>query len=122
VPFEIGEPEMATHEPMPMHSIPFSARTAYDADYPHWGPYKAIPAKPDNLPYRGGEIKFDHCTTYANQYHNKPEGKPAEAVNFDKHPKDPIKHSMEGNMTSTKQSDFKKPVYNFEAEENASGD
>ena len=91
---------MPTEEPAPTQTLPFSARTAYNADFPHWGPYRAIPAKPDNLPYRGGDIKFEHSSVYANQYAHKPEGKAAEAIPFDKNPKDPIKHSHDIPMTT----------------------
>jgi len=43
----------------------------YNAEYPDWEHYQAIPSKPDNLPYRGADIPFGHESTYNYSYFKK---------------------------------------------------
>jgi hypothetical protein len=68
VPFEVESGERPTEAGVPAQQLKFAGRSHYDAEYPDWGTYRAIPAKPDNLPYRGGEIPFTHESAYAGTY------------------------------------------------------
>lgn len=48
--------------------VKFAGKSFYQSEYPNWGPYRAEKVKILNLPYRGGEVKFNGSSSYQNDF------------------------------------------------------
>ena len=69
LPSSVDQPKPAYYsQATTTHDLKFTGRSAYQVNFPNWGPNEIERMRHASLPYRGHEIKFNPRTTYGSEF------------------------------------------------------
>lgn len=69
LPSTVDQPKPAYYsQATTTHDLKFTGRSAYQVNFPNWGPNEIERMRHASLPYRGHEIKFNPSTTYGSEF------------------------------------------------------
>jgi hypothetical protein len=69
LPSSVDQPKPAYYsQATTTRDLKFTGRSAYQVNFPNWGPNEIERMRHASLPYRGHEIKFNPSTTYGSEF------------------------------------------------------